>query len=805
MKFTVNWLKQYVDFNLLAADLADRLTMLGLEVDAVVSLYPGLDQIRVAKILSVEKHPNADKLSLCDVMVGDERKRIVCGAPNVRVGMLAPIALPGCLMPSGLLIKKSKIRGETSEGMLCSGVELGIAHEGAGLMDLPESCPCGATLTEALALADTMIEVDITPNRADCTSLIGVAREVGGVTGGVLKSPIHNVPTLPTTNDHFVVEILAPEACPRYAARLLKNVKIGPSPWWLKRLLVAVGLRPINNVVDITNFVMLEYGQPLHAFDFSKIRGKKIVVRKAVPGETMPTLDGLERVLDVEMLVICDSEKPVAIAGVMGGENSEVTAQTTDILLESAYFTPTSIRRTSRALKLSTDASYRFERGVDPNGTIVALERAARLIVECCGATLVDGGIDCNFGVAPFPPIKLRVSRTCACLGIQLKIGEITELLARIGIKAEQIDPDTLQVTAPSFRVDLEREIDLIEEVARLKGYNEIPSDLPVVPMCLSEQEPSLLLRRKLANVMVALGAFEAVNYSFTAARYSDLLGLAPDDPLRVQLKIVNPLADDQGVMRTMLLPGLLENIRHNLNRQTSDLGLFEIGKVFWPVAGQEQPREAMRLGAVFSGRPGVGSPVLHYGDRAFDIYDLKGIVEIILAQLGVGAAQFVVAEAPPLYADQKSWLTVHFADRQIGSFGKLSQATLKRFDLKQPVYCMDFDLDTLAALELAKPVFKSLSKFPSVSWDLAVVVPDQVGAGAIVEAITAQAFPLIHHVEIFDVYRGQTIAEGMKSVALSITYHSDEQTLDDKAVGHIHEQVIDLIRTRFNGLLREV
>jgi len=805
MKFTVNWLKQYADFNFSAAELADRLTMLGLEVDAVEVLYPGLEQIKVAKILSVAKHPNADKLSLCDVLVGEERKRIVCGAPNVREGMLAPIALAGCQMPSGLLIKNSKIRGEASEGMLCSGTELGIPHESAGLMDLPESCPCGAALTDALDLADTMIEVDITPNRADCTSLLGIAREVGGVTGGALKSPIQNVPALPATSAHFAVEILAPDACPRYAARLLKNVKIGPSPWWLKRLLLAVGLRPINNVVDITNFVMLEYGQPLHAFDFSNIHGKKIVVRKAALGETMSTLDGARRVLEPEMLLICDAERPVAIAGVMGGENSEVTAQTTDILLESAYFTPTSIRRTSRSLKLSTDASYRFERGVDPNGTIVALERATQLIVECCEAELVDGGIDCNFGVAGIPAIDLRVSRTCARLGISLGMDEIAGLLARIGISAQRLDPDTLQVTVPSFRVDLEREIDLIEEVARLKGYNDILPALPYVPMSLSVQEPSLLLRRKLADVMVAQGAFEAVNYSFTSERYCDLLGLAPDDQLRNQMKILNPLADDQGVMRTMLLPGLLENIKHNLNRQTSDIGLFEIGKVFWPVTGQEQPREVMRLGAVFTGRPGVGSPVLHYSDRSFDIYDLKGVVEILLSQLGVSAAQFVVAGASPPYADQDSWLTVRFADRQLGSFGKLAQSTLKRFGLKQAVYCIDFDLDSLASLEPPSPVFKSLSKFPSVSWDLAVIVPDAVGAGSIVETIMASAFPLIYQVEIFDVYRGQPIADGMKSVALSITYHSDEQTLDDKSVSHIHEQVIDLIRTRFNGQLREV
>lgn len=805
MKFTVNWLKQYVDFDLSPGALADRLTMLGLEVDAVQTLYPGLEHIKVARIVSVAKHPNADKLSLCDVMVGEEQKRIVCGATNVRVGMLAPIALPGCQMPSGLLIKKSKIRGETSEGMLCSASELGITADSSGLMDLPDSCLSGASLTDALGLADTMIEVDITPNRADCTSLIGIAREVGGVTGSTLTLPVETAPVLPASSRNFAVEILASDACPRYTARLLKNVTIGPSPWWLKRSLLAVGLHPINNVVDVTNFVMLECGQPLHAFDFAKISGRKIVVRKAQPAETISTLDGTERSLSPEMLLICDAKKPVAIAGVMGGENSEVTAQTTDILLESAYFAPTSIRQTSRALKLSTDASYRFERGIDPHGTLLALERATKLIVECCGAELVDAGVDCNYGVTSPPPINLRASQTCKRLGTSLTIDEIAALLARIGITASHLDPDTLQVTVPSFRVDLEREIDLIEEVARLKGYNAILPTLPAVPMSFSSQDPSLILRRKVADIMVALGAFEAINYSFSAARYSSLLGLAADDRLREQVAIVNPLADDQGVMRTMLLPGLLENIRHNLNRQTNDIGLFEIGKVFWPRTGQELPCEAIRLGAVFSGRPGIGAPMLHYGDRTFDIYDLKGVVEILLSQLGIKDAQFNKTDSAPSYADHDEWLTVTLPAGQIGAFGKLTQPTLKGFGLKQAVYSLDFDLELLSTLSIAGPVFTPLSKFPSVSWDLAVLIPEEIGAGAIVQAIMEKNFPLLDHIEIFDVYRGKNISAGMKSVALSITYHSDEKTLDDKTVGHIHEQVVDLICTLFKGQLREV
>lgn len=804
MKFTINWLKQYVDFDLSASQLADRLTMLGLEVDAVEVLYPGVEQIKVARVVTVAKHPNADKLSLCDVMVGDEQKRIVCGAPNVRPGMLAPIALPGCIMPSGMLIKKSKIRGELSEGMLCSAAELGIAGDSAGLMDLPESCTCGDSLSQALGLADTMIEVDITPNRADCTSLIGVAREVAGVTGGTLTVPVSAAKPF-SGNAPFAVEVKAPDACPRYAARLLKQVRIAPSPWWLKRLLLAVGLRPINNVVDITNFVMLEYGQPLHAFDFATLAGGKIIVRKAAADETMITLDGVERKLDPEMLLICDAERPVAVAGVMGGQNSEVTEHTTDILLESAYFNPVNIRRTSRALNLSTDASYRFERGIDPQGTINALERAAQLMVELCGAQLMDGGVDCRAPLAESKPISLRVSRASSRLGIVLTRDEIVRVLGSIAIPCQVLDADTLTVIPPSFRVDLEREIDLIEEVARLKGYDAIPVTMPAVPMALSAQDPTRQLRARLSAIMVAFGVFEAINYSFTSERYDDLLGLAADDPLRNHVAILNPLADDQGVMRTMLLPGLLENLRHNVNRQNLDCSLFEIGKVFWPWSGHEQPREAVRLSAVFSGRPGVGAPVYHYGHRPFDIFDLKGIVESILTQLGIVSFELVPAADLPLYADQETGLAIRVGGIDLGFLAKVASQTQKGFGFKQSVYFLDMDLDAVSALKPVTPLFKPLSKFPSVSWDLAVIVPDTVGAGDIVRAIMEQGLELVSRVEIFDVYRGKPIAEGLKSVALSITYHSEEQTLDDTTVGQVQAEVLELIRSRFDGHLREV
>lgn len=805
MKFTVNWLKQYVDFDLSAPELADRLTMLGLEVDAVTPLYESLESIKVAKVINITKHPQADKLTLCDVQVGPEQKRVVCGAPNVRPGMLTAIALPGVTMPGGFKIKKSKLRGEVSEGMLCSEKELGLNDSHAGIMELPESCLDGQSLLEALELADTLIEVDLTPNRPDCTSVIGVAREVAGCTGGKLRKPIvpEKISAPQDAEPAFAVEVHDHGACPRYTARLLKNVKISPSPLWLQRRLQAVGLRPINNIVDITNFVMLEYGQPLHAFDFKKLAGGKIVVRKAEAGEKIITLDDVERDLDQDMLLICDAENPVAIAGVMGGKNSEVDDRTTDVLLESAYFNPISIRRTARKLKLPTDASYRFERGVDPQATVVALDRAVDLMTQASGAQ-PDGGVVERSADIPAPaPITMRVGKTCDLLGDDFSLAEISSFLGGIEIPAERIDDDTLRIMPPSFRVDLEREIDLVEEIARLKGYNAIPTSLPTVPMSFSAQDESRVLRQQIAEIMVSQGFFEAINYSFADSGHFDKLGLAANDALREKMPILNPLTEEQGIMRTTLLSGLLENARHNLNRQNNEFGLFELGKVFWPQEGFEQPREVTRLGAVFCGRHNSGSPV-HFGLGPFDLYDAKGVVEVIMTQMRVADLSFSIDSQCPPYAVSGQYITIRAADRFLGGIGKLNQPVLKEFGIKHDLYFLDLDLDTLVASKREKIVFEPLSRFPSVVWDLAVIVADEVGAGEIVDAVMAARFNLLKRVDIFDVYRGKPIAKGRKSVALSITYHSNKTTLSDNAVDKVHKKVIDLVLEKFSGQLRE-
>ncbi len=805
MKFTLNWLKQYIDSGLNATELADRLTMAGLEVDSVEALCPDLDGVRVARVASVAPHPNADKLTLCQVEVEGEPRQVVCGAPNVRAGMLTAIALPGTTMPGGFKIKPAKLRGEKSEGMLCSARELGIGGEEGGIMDLPADLEIGAPLVAALDLEDVLVEVDLTPNRPDCASVLGLAREVGGFVGKRMTPPVAGpLPRLTGEGLPFTVTVTDTD-CRRYAARLIEGVSIGPSPWWLKQLLLAVGLRPINNVVDVTNLVMLEYGQPLHAFDFARLSGAAIVVRKARPGETMATLDGATRELDSEMLMICDAERPVAVAGVMGGEGSQVTDATTSILLESAYFEPVSIRRTARRLNLSTDSSYRFERGVDPEGIPYALERAARLIVELAGGRLMDNGYDVVGELPGRASLDLRVRRTNELLGLAFSADRIAALLNSIEIATAKMDEETLRVTVPSFRVDLEREVDLVEEVARLHGYNAIPTALPAVPMRFAHRDAGRSLRQQVAAVLTGFGFHEAINYSFTSPAHCDLLGLAADDPARQLVPLVNPLVEDQSVMRSLLLPGLLENLRRNINHQQPDVRLFEVGKVFRHRDHATQPEEMMLLGCVMSGRRHPGASRLHYGEALVDLLDVRGVAEALFGELRLADRLILAADAVlPSYVAAGTGLALAVGATPVGWLGQVAPSVAKAFGIKQDAFYLSLNLDALAACEAAPKRFASLPKFPAVQWDLALVVADGVGGGDLLAAITEAGEQLIERAEIFDIYRGKNIAAGHKSVAIAITYRAEDRTLDDDTVGKVHERIIGLLESRFDAHLRE-
>ncbi len=814
MKFTLSWLQEYVAINgLTAAEIADHLTMLGLEVDSVEDLFTELSPVKTALILNAAAIPDTDHLQVCEVAVGNETLQIVCGAPNARKGLVTAVALPGTVLPGDMKIKASKVRGVTSSGMLCSERELGLSTEHAGILELPADTPHGTSFIEAAGLADTMIEVDLTPNRPDCASVIGIAREVAGITGQSLCLPITDA-VISAPSREFTVEVESPDLCPRYAGRLIKGVTVGPSPLWLKNRLLAVGQRPINNIVDITNYVMLEYGQPLHAFDFHNLSGARIVVRTPRPAETtFVTLDGSERALEPDMLMICDGEKPVAVAGIMGGMNSEVGNDTVDILLESACFNPVSIRKTARRLNLATEASYRFERGVDPNGCVNAMERATRLICEIAGGICgPDEGADIYNGRRPPLSLSLRISRTSDLIGMDFDREKITRLLTSIGIDCRPKDADTLVVTPPSFRVDIEREADLVEEVARLIGYNAVPISLPRVDLSYPEQDKGRLLRDKAGRTLTAAGFFEAINYSFTSEDHLDRLELPADDSRRKVVRLLNPLSEEQAVLRTLLLPGLLENVKRNLSFQRTAVKLFEIGKVFSPTGRNEQPTEKMHLAGVLSGNTHGDSPELYFKPQPVDIFDAKGAVEFLLDQLnllGTATSQPLVFKIPAAtltetFFDPHQSLALCRGEQTVGRLGRLKKEVLKRFGIKQDVYSFDLDFEALCSLHAPVKAFSALPVYPAVKRDIALVLPLRVSAGELLDAVADTREKLIEHCEIFDIYTGEPIKAGYKSVALSITYRSATKTLTEKNVEKSHQKIVATLSDKFQGSFRE-
>ena len=812
MKFTLDWLRSYVSLDGITVEqIADQLTMLGLEVDAVTPLYDNLAPLKTGRILSADKHPDADKLHVCSVKIGSETFQIVCGAPNARKDLSVVVALPGAQLPGDLKIKKSKVRGVESAGMICSERELGLSTDHSGIMELPSETADGESFISATGLADTMIEVDLTPNRPDCASVIGIARELAGINAKQLTLPSSST-ELSAQSKQFSVEIDSPELCPRYSARLVRGVKIGPSPWWLRKRLLSIGLRPINNIVDVTNFVMMEYGQPLHAFDFDQLTGHKIVVRTPRADEmTFTTLDGNVRQLDSTSLLICDAEKPVALAGIMGGLNSEVTTDTTTILLESACFSPVSIRKTARKTGLATDASYRFERGVDIGNTVAAMNRAVELFCEVAGGTAEEGGIDAYPGKKALCTLTLSVARANDLLGLQLTAEKIAELLRSITIECTVLDDQSLSVNPPSFRVDIEREADLIEEVARLYGYDNIPVHLPTVSLHYPEQTVSRLKRQEAARLMLSIGFSESINYSFNSAKNLDLLALSPEDIRRNSVTLLNPLSEEQGILRTILLPGLLENVKRNISFQKTSVKLFEIGKVFRPIEKNSQPLETMHIGGVLTGnRHGESSP-LYFHEEKVDIFDAKGAVEFLFESLRLKTAdkeslRFVqpAEEGREPFVDQEYALLIFSHGILIGTVGKISSEVLRLYGIKQDVYYFDLNFDQLCTLPASAKNFSALPIYPAVVRDIALIVPNSVAVGSILEKVEQCGEKLVESVTLFDVFQGGKIQQGYKSVAISITYRAANKTLTEKSVEKSHEKIVRLLTETFGGNLRE-
>lgn len=797
MNVSIKWLKEYVDFDLSPEGLAERLLMLGMEIESIKQLGEGLDRVVVGRINTVDKHPKADKLVLCNVDVGaGADAQIVCGAPNAREGLIAPVALIGAELPNGLTIKRAKIRGEESGGMLCSEQELAISEEASGLMELPDDMQIGAPIVEALGLDDVVLELEITPNRPDCLSMIGVAREISVAAGNPLKLPEVNVQQ-GTADIHNLtsVTIEAPDLCPRYAARVIQGVKIAPSPTWLQRRLEALGIGTINNIVDITNYVLMEYGHPLHAFDYHRLAENRIVVRRAEPGEKLKTIDAEERELTPDMLVIADAENPVALAGVMGGFDSEITDQTVDVLLESAYFHPPSIRKTSKDLGMHTEASHRFERGADPEGVIPALNRAAQLIVEIAGGEICSGIVDAYPGKRGATNIKLRPERANFILGTEISENEMRDILTRLGF----IVSDAFEVTTPSFRPDVSQEIDLVEEIARVYGFDNIPTTLPRGDIPIPKVDPKENLRERVKTYLLQCGMMEAMNYAFYHPDVFDRIRLESTDPLRQAVQIANPLTEDQSIMRTTLLPSLLANAQRNRNHQINDVQFFECSKVFIPNGTGEYPNEPERVAGIIAGNLGAGV----YGDplRPADFFDIKGVVEGMIDRCGISDYTIVHTDHPAFHPGRRA--EVRIEDKALCVFGEAHPEVLENYDLPHKAYLFELNFERLVSRVEPTKQFETIPIYPSVNRDLAIVLDADTPASRPTEIIKSAGGELVSALHLFDVYTGEQVPQGKKSLAFAIEYRSAAETLTDEIVDRVHGGILEQLERELGATLR--
>lgn len=789
------WLKDLVEFDQSPEKLAETLTSLGLECSLADDRRGWYQNMVVGKVMEVKPHPNADKLRLCRVDTGDGERSIVCGAPNVAEGQIVPVALQGAKLPNGMIIEKRKVRGEVSDGMICSEAELGLSEDHDGIMVLDDGTP-GDAFSEKFEVCDVVLEVDLTPNRGDCLSMIGIAREVAAATGGKLKPPPADIEeTSESASDSASVKIEAPDICPRYAVRVIKDAQIGPSPFWMRRRLAALGVRSINNVVDITNYVLMETGHPLHAFDHSLLAGAKIIVRRAREGEKFTTLDDKEHTLSSDNLVIADVEKAVALAGVMGGQNSEVSDSTKDILLESAYFDPRSIRRTAKSLGISSESSYRFERGTDVEGLIYAQDRAASLIEKLTCGVVLRGRIDAYPEAIEKRKITLRIPQVKRILGIEVGRDRAEDILKRLLMDIASSGDDAITVAAPHFRHDIEREIDLIEEVARLVGYGSVPTAIPRVAENEVGESGGLRVRRALRRHLSSLGMMEGMRVSFMGLKDLDRLLLPENHHLCDMVPIDNPLTSEWTHLRSTLTPGLIASARG-----AEDAALFEIGVVFKSMGADRPPKESWSLGGMLTEnlRPGIWTG--RAGKR--DFYHVKGVVESILAFLWYShKAGFSASSLPYYYPKRQAELFID--DRLAGSFGQVHPETLAAFEVDQEVFLFEMDLEILTDLNPGTPQYKTLPRFPSVKRDLAVVAPEDAMAEKLTASIRRSGGDKLREAEIFDIFRGEKIGAGKKSVAFSLEFRDDEKTMTDEEVDRIFDSIVDGLRNDFGAELR--
>lgn len=789
MLVSLKWLKDYVDVEMTPTELADALTMAGLEVDEIKQIKPAFTGVVSAEILSVKPHPSADKLCLCAVTDSIQTYPIVCGAKNIKAGDIVPLAKVGATIPGGYTIKSTVLRGEKSDGMLCSEEELEVGDDNTGIMQLPPGTALGKPLEEILDLGDTVLDVSITPNRADCLSMLGIAREVAAITGKKIKMPAGEVcESAEDINSITSVKIIDSDLCPRYTARMIKDVAIGPSPVWMKTRLEAVGLRSINNVVDVTNFVMLEMGQPLHSFDFRFLEEGRIVVRKSVQDEEFVSLDGKARKLEADTLLICDGVKPVAIGGIMGGLNSEVKDDTRSVFLESAYFNPSSIRRSARRLAMPTDAAFRFERGIDPEGVLAALNRAAGLIADLSGGKVCKNFIDEYPAKVPAAAnIPLALSRVNAVIGTAIEGSEVIRILQSIGMEVKENEPGKYLVTPPTYRVDITREIDLIEEVARLYGYDRVPVTLPDVAVTEMAAIPRLDLEERIRTVLTGNGYNEVINYSFISPQSVDYLGLTENDERRRLVHIKNPLVEDQAVMRTTMIFALLDSLKKNANNGCFNLKLFEMGRIFLNCGAGKLPAERNVLAGLLSGT--IGEDLWNYRQNV-DFYDVKGCIDNLFSDLKTGDCRYVAENPEPFLHPGKS-ANIYLNDSKVGYLGEVHPDVKDRMDLKVNSYVFEINLDMLVNHIAGEVTYKEISKYPAVARDVAFVVYSGVQADYMLDIVLRQKEDLLENVGIFDIYAGKGLPDGTKSLGLRFSYRSPDKTLTDLEVNNVHERIV--------------
>jgi phenylalanyl-tRNA synthetase beta chain len=809
MKVTLNWLKQYVDFNWSPEELTERLTMLGLEVESVQKISGAFDGIVVAQVVSRDKHPNADKLSLCRVNDGSGERQIVCGAQNFKAGDKVPLILPGASLPpkpgekEPFTIKVGKIRSVESHGMLCSPQELGLPDQVDGLLILREDAKVGQPFGEYLGHSgsDVVYDLEVTPNRPDLNSVIGIAREIAAVTGNELKIPVIqflNTESEPI-GDLLSVQNDEPELCPRYTARIVRKVKVGPSPDWLRSILEKVGIRSINNVVDITNYVMLETGQPLHAFDYHLLKGDgtnppKIVIRRATEGEKFTTLDGKERALTNQMLLIADETKAVALAGVMGGKNSEINDKTVDVLIESAYFKPQNIRATSKKMELRTDSSYRFERGGDVEICDWASRRAAQLICDLADGQVLGHAVD-NFPYqTPAKPITLHFAKTKDLLGIGISHSEQVSFLTKLGLTVTEQTPGICTFKIPSWRVDLKREVDLIEEVGRLYGIEKNPATPPRGALGANAFDSVYDQIAEARRILTGLGLNEAQGQTLVSSAECRASGAEI-------VALANPLSSDMDVLRPSLLPGLIHSLRHNVSRKNYDVALFEIGRVFTNVNGQIEENRSVAI--AITGQRNQNFLSDSERDTKFDAFDLKGIVEEFFENFGLRGVTFARrAENSPLFLESA---TIALGGKlQLGEFGQLLPTLAKKYDLRDAVFLAGLNLDQLLARRNPTKSFKSLPQFPSIRRDVAMLVPEATTHESVLQTVKQAKPANLENVELFDVFRGKGIPDGQKSLAYAFIYRSPEKTLTDLEVNAAHAKILEAFKSQLKATIRE-